>query len=67
MGALEMPKMRMGKGAGMPKAKVGKYGDINQQMDRLIDTMLTIKKDTKVLEQYIMKKLADMEETGFQS
>lgn len=37
----------------------GKYGNINQQMDKLIETIMVLTSNTKSLEKFIQEKLSD--------
>ena len=38
---------------------VGKYGNMNQQMDKLIETVMVLTSNTKSLEKFIQEKLGD--------
>jgi hypothetical protein len=38
----------------------GKYGDMNEQMDKLIEVMMSLKMDTKQLDKYITERLNEI-------
>ena len=41
------------------KESKGKYGNVNQQMDKLIETVMLLTSNTKSLEKFIQEKLSD--------
>ena len=49
----------------MAKESRGKYGNMNQQMDKLIDVVQILTQNTKSLEKYILDKLSEEKEAKY--
>ena len=60
------PGIKSSSSSQMSQVKVGKYGTTLQQMDKLIDTMLSMKKNFATVEKFIKFKMAkEAQESGF--